>query len=506
MTVPEPPLEAYRYARSQTPESPRPLHIPEPSNIPVLQNQMDPVFNDTTTYDIRPNSQTSAGTSEKPQDFEAAAHNKTTGHLFDNVGQHEHAVRNEDAVESNHQSAHIVSGNQFTENKPISQNLSDTFPNANPPTTQPPLQSPPSASPQLYLPLQDSSYRGATNAFSPIQSSVRPLDDQNDKAQGPLQVQSNGAGDQAGGPSEASNDSKATAQNQDHSSGGQGVNYQTLLDNLSQSTATLTAAEILTAPTTAEPIASNAMPYTEAGKSLPPAAGLPPRPPPQEKAAIHPNYSANESIRSYHQLPNANTSASSFSNQLPSYRQDTSMPPVNVAPPPSTTFRAANGLPPPPALATYQQNVPAHGSPTMQMLQDREIVSSPKLRSGSEGEDIKWPPEIQAEYDQFLYDERNYVTEGVWDRFPPGSRLFVGKMFLEPLIRPISMTANECTGNLPTEKVTKRDLFHVFQKHGKLAQISIKQAYGFVQFLEAASCYAALAAEQGEIIRGRKIR
>ena len=68
------------------------------------------------------------------------------------------------------------------------------------------------------------------------------------------------------------------------------------------------------------------------------------------------------------------------------------------------------------------------------------------------------------------------------------------------------MTTNQWIGNLPTEKVTKRDLFHVFHKHGKLAQISIKQAYGFVQFLEAASCYQALTAEQGEIIRGRKIR
>jgi hypothetical protein len=60
------------------------------------------------------------------------------------------------------------------------------------------------------------------------------------------------------------------------------------------------------------------------------------------------------------------------------------------------------------------------------MLHDRDLVSSPKLKGGSEGEDIKWPPEIQAEYDQFLRDERNYVTEGAWDRFPPGSRLFVG--------------------------------------------------------------------------------
>jgi hypothetical protein len=435
MTFPEPPLEAYRYARSQTPESPRPLHIPEPSNIPVLQNQMDPVFNDTTTYDIRPDSQSFTGISEKLQGFEASAPNQTTGSLFDNVGQHGLTARNQDAVESNHQSAHIVSGNQFAENKPIPQNLSDTLSSAHAPTTQPPLsQNPPSAAPQTYLPQQDSSYRGESDAFSPVESSVRPLDDQNDSAQGPLQVQSNATSGQTARPPETSyNDSRSAGEGQGRPSADGGVDYQSLLDNLSQSTATASAAGSLTAPATAVPLEAIAMSHTEAEKPLPPAAGLPPRPPPQEKPAIHPNYSANDSIRSYHQLPNTNTTASSFSNQLPSYRQDTSMPPVNVAPPPSTTFRAANGLPPPPALATYQQpqqNVPRHGSPTVQMLHDREIVSSPKLRGSSEGEDIKWSPEIQAEYDQFLHDERNYVTEGVWDRFPPGSRLFVGTRYL----------------------------------------------------------------------------
>lgn len=54
--------------------------------------------------------------------------------------------------------------------------------------------------------------------------------------------------------------------------------------------------------------------------------------------------------------------------------------------------------------------------------------------------------------------------------------------------------------------MTKRDLFHIFHKHGKLAQISLKQAYGFVQFLEASACYDALSKEQGASIRGRKIR
>lgn len=63
-----------------------------------------------------------------------------------------------------------------------------------------------------------------------------------------------------------------------------------------------------------------------------------------------------------------------------------------------------------------------------------------------------------------------------------------------------------CSGNLPTEKVTKRDIFHRFYRHGRLAQISIKQAYGFVQFLDAESCHRALQAEQGQTVRGRKMR
>lgn len=64
----------------------------------------------------------------------------------------------------------------------------------------------------------------------------------------------------------------------------------------------------------------------------------------------------------------------------------------------------------------------------------------------------------------------------------------------------------DSAGNLPTEKVTKRDIFRLFRKHGRLAQVSIKQAYGFVQFLDVQSCSAALRAEQGAPLRGRKMR
>ena len=63
-----------------------------------------------------------------------------------------------------------------------------------------------------------------------------------------------------------------------------------------------------------------------------------------------------------------------------------------------------------------------------------------------------------------------------------------------------------CEGNLPTEKVTKRDIFHRFHRHGTLAQISIKQAYGFVQFMDSAACHKAIDREQGQTVRGRKMR
>ena len=37
-------------------------------------------------------------------------------------------------------------------------------------------------------------------------------------------------------------------------------------------------------------------------------------------------------------------------------------------------------------------------------------------------------------------------------------------------------------GNLSCERVSKREVFDVFSKFGRLAQISLKNAYGFVQY------------------------
>ncbi|KAH0256419.1 hypothetical protein KCU71_g21910, partial [Aureobasidium melanogenum] len=37
-----------------SPVSPKPVHYPVPSNIPVLENQIDPVFNQTGTHMVEP--------------------------------------------------------------------------------------------------------------------------------------------------------------------------------------------------------------------------------------------------------------------------------------------------------------------------------------------------------------------------------------------------------------------------------------------------------------------
>ncbi|KAI1149106.1 hypothetical protein F4825DRAFT_464373 [Nemania diffusa] len=91
----------------------------------------------------------------------------------------------------------------------------------------------------------------------------------------------------------------------------------------------------------------------------------------------------------------------------------------------------------------------------------------------------------QQQWDTFLQEERRYVSEAKWDRFPDGSRLFIG--------------------NLSSERASKREVFNIFSKYGRLAQISLKQAYGFVQYHEVAEGQAAMDNLQGMEIRGKKI-
>lgn len=61
-------------------------------------------------------------------------------------------------------------------------------------------------------------------------------------------------------------------------------------------------------------------------------------------------------------------------------------------------------------------------------------------------------------------------------------------------------------GNLSSDKVSKRDVFDMFHRYGRLAQISLKSAYGFVQYHTIEEGQGAMDHLQGTEIKGRRIR
>jgi len=164
---------------------------------------------------------------------------------------------------------------------------------------------------------------------------------------------------------------------------------------------------------------------------------------------------------------------------------------------PSQTYPTPGSLPPPamnlPPDIMYQlQNLaspPPHSAPQFQQPPPQQHRASPPQQSGPvdiQPEDLALSPQEERLYETFLQNEREVVSSAQWDQFPPGSRMFIG--------------------NLPSDRIGKKDVFRLFYPYGRLAQISIKQAYGFVQFYEKADCDTAIQAQQGMVITGRRVR
>jgi hypothetical protein len=215
-------------------------------------------------------------------------------------------------------------------------------------------------------------------------------------------------------------------------------------------------------------------------------SGLPPRPPPQEQPLIHPNYLHSQHIRDYH--PHA-VQAQSRSENAESTAEPTSPSALQSAHASSVPqgSPSAKRQPSSPTVARTASEYAGKQGSARSSVTPLESRRETKLAAGEVPgvDDRPWDADTQRKYDQFLEQERKYVNEARWDQFPAGSRLFVG--------------------NLSSEKVTKRDIFHVFHTYGDLAQISIKQAYGFVQFLRVDDCIRAMEGEQGRQIREKRV-
>lgn len=452
--TPSPPDEALHFrGKTLTPESPRPLHIPEPSNIPVLENQMDPVFNDTSTYErsvYKQAPQTHDGWLHGGSKDGQGGPSQTQGAGSFHGSQPNRGVQNEMIASAYYSPPNPASGSENTGH--LGSGLS-----------------PPDSTYSHTAPVAPVSQGFATG------SEVDPAHKPEQSRMSDRLIAEERVGHKAGG-----------------------VNFQQLLDNLSRPN-----------PGATIPVTSSAghssLHQAPAGESLK-SQGIPAHPQAQSHDSVQAHYMPNGEV-AYHQLPSAHDAAATAS---PAYSAQPSNTQAQTQPQPidtSSSGGASVNLPPP--IATFPQPpstcAEPHGS-----LQEPSVASkkgrAEKRSIKPADDDSPWGPEIQKKYDEFLHDERIYVTEGLWDRFPVGSRLFVGQYCFRLCLLFVDLTFSSCAGNLPTERVTKRDMFHIFHDYGKLAQISIKQAYGFIQFLEASSCHEALSNEQGAVVRGRKIR
>lgn len=171
------------------------------------------------------------------------------------------------------------------------------------------------------------------------------------------------------------------------------VDVQALLDQLSSPSNNAASTQFAASPMPHESAQSHGNSPTT---SLPAAANLPPRPPPQEKGATNPNYNPNDDIRSYH---------------------------------PHSGHRASSQLPPGTSAGTAgDQHSRSNQSPSSSSFPQRQAGEQDR-GDDQEGdnEDQRWPPHVNQLYEHFLNEERKFVTEGQWEKFPYGSRLFIGK-------------------------------------------------------------------------------
>ena len=137
--------------------------------------------------------------------------------------------------------------------------------------------------------------------------------------------------------------------------------------------------------------------------ALPSSSTLPPRPPLP--------HSASQSYASQHH-PTGSSSNATASVAPPTPGQPST---YVVAGAPGTTVDAMSSFPPPPGTGL---NAPS----AITSLNAPPYPSAAPGYSNEQTQDSNY----QREWDQFMTDERQYMSEAKWDRFPEGSRIFIG--------------------------------------------------------------------------------
>lgn len=388
-----------------SPVSPKPLHFPAPSNIPVLENQIDLDFNQTTTHMSTPaDQQAHVATEHIATAPDGNRHVQVTN--GEGAGTGDGSSQRDESLQ-----IHIPSMAGVSQLNPEHTIYAQATPTQ---SDAPVAQSSEKAS--------HADIHSTLGALHTSSNSQTLSDVHETTVHTPAQDVSNVI------PKESQFQLAPRA----------GIDYQALLDTLSYTSAvpppeTNNASSILNAAPIGQPPAPGTTQSPPGFAST--VTGLPPRPPPQAQPAIHPNYTQSSDIRNYH--PHAQNPAVQPHTQQSTYHSGTQNQPYPGAPQAPGVVASNNGLPPPP-LASFQQPQVLAMPPgttqsptTLQKMQQRAALESQRERKQAAGElldedDIPWTAETQKLYEQFLTEERNYVTEGNWEQFPYGSRLFVG--------------------------------------------------------------------------------
>ncbi|KAI1274846.1 hypothetical protein F5Y07DRAFT_191677 [Xylaria sp. FL0933] len=108
-----------------------------------------------------------------------------------------------------------------------------------------------------------------------------------------------------------------------------------------------------------------------------------------------------------------------------------------------------------------------------------QVLQPNRINRGSRAEKHQ-----KQTWDDFLQHETQYADRANRNGFPEGSRIFLGNL---------------------SERVSRKHIFDVFSRYGHVLQISMKTAYGFVQFGTAAEGEATMDNLQGVELGGRKL-
>lgn len=403
------------HTKTLSPLSPVPVHPPVPSKIPVLRNQIDPIFNMTSTHTEVPH--TSAPEHPTPDPIAAASPRSegspSAGSSFSDAYKEQTDVVEgnksdtvEQVVEDGDSDDYAMTfdsdGAEGSDSQVISQANVEQDTNT--------LPAPVPAFSTL-------PQNGIVADTQPVQTIAPPTHPST--AHSPALHASESTPDQ--GDTEADKPKNHTYE--DIASGE--VDIQALLDNITANAEKNEVASALSTPTSANPSSSS---LPKGISNLPAHSSLPPRPqvplpsyPFQDDASKHrpgqPNHP--QPANTYRPPPGVNVPLIA-----PSAAPGTSTDSRGVLyAPPAATFRQPlhfpTGSPISPAGLPYP-DIPRLGN------QDHPAQSI-EYSDPNMDADIRWGPDVQQKYDTFLSEERNYVTEGQWDRFPNGSRLFIGK-------------------------------------------------------------------------------